>query len=96
MRLPAEGQPMKHAARLLTILALAAAASTASLDSHARQGNGPRLAAHRPAAAPTSAMGAGARFLCRYGIRNGCLVPGSPCAALTGGFCLIALIDAIL
>ena len=88
---------MKHTTRFLLILALVATvASAAPGSSQARRGDGARSAETRLGAAgdPTqqSWWGAAAAFGCRQGFRY----IGSPAFTLFSGFCVIALVDAIL
>lgn len=88
---------MKSTTRFLLILALVAtAASAAPGFSHARKGDGARSAELRvsPVGGPTqqSWWGAAAAFGCRQGFRY----IGSPAFSMFSGFCVIALLDAII
>ena len=88
---------MKHTTRFILILALVATAASATAGaSHAWKGDSARSAERRVSAVgdPTqeSWWGAAAAYGCRMGFRT----IGSPGFTLFSGFCVIALVDAIL
>ena len=88
---------MKHATKLLLIVALAATAmASVPAASHAQKRDvvRPAVSSASPAGAPTqqSWWGEAAAFGCRLGFAY----IGTPGFAMFGGFCAIAILDALI
>jgi len=86
---------MKHATKLFLVLVLAATAIlSVPVASRAQNGGRPAASSASPAGAPTqqSWWGEAAAFGCRLGFAY----VGTPGFAMFGGFCAIALVDALI